>query len=285
MSSQFNYTLETFSSAGGYPAELELSTKRRSKQTVPDTAKDDKYWERRKRNNLSAKRSRELKRLAEKSTKERVVGLYEENAVLKFELSILKRRLGLPEDKSILSETEREAVVNDLRKGGVGDLRYVSLDTNSPDDNSSRISAHSNSTGTSSFEEMDDEFPLHPDIKPSNLPAHVAFLNSDGVYTTGYHVNANVDLKRNVFGVNIDNQNNKRKAYSEGNYTPTDLSTKKRKPAYAGHISSLNEMAATADGKTKDVVDLNIEHETEIRTKLQFLSDQVQKMQKLVSGD
>ena len=43
--------------------------KKSRKQTVPDCLKDDKYWARRAKNNVAAKKSREQRRLKENQGK------------------------------------------------------------------------------------------------------------------------------------------------------------------------------------------------------------------------
>ena len=54
------------------------------------SGKDVKYWERRKRNNLAAKRSREAKRAREIETAKKTAALEKENATLKTQVRKLK---------------------------------------------------------------------------------------------------------------------------------------------------------------------------------------------------
>ena len=54
-----------------FPPKL---VQRRAKRVIPDTEKDEKYWEKRKRNNMAAKRSRENKRLIENDIRHKVSG-------------------------------------------------------------------------------------------------------------------------------------------------------------------------------------------------------------------
>ena len=55
--------------------------------------KDKKYWDRRYKNNIAAKRSRDAKRLKESSVVQRWTFLEEENKRLKEQISSMKRRL------------------------------------------------------------------------------------------------------------------------------------------------------------------------------------------------
>lgn len=57
---------------------------------VPDECKDQKYWSRRKKNNVAAKRSREARRIKENQIALRAAYLEKENSTLKDELKNLK---------------------------------------------------------------------------------------------------------------------------------------------------------------------------------------------------
>ncbi|CAG0889765.1 unnamed protein product [Darwinula stevensoni] len=74
------------------PEELKPTPmlKKSRKKTVPDTQKDDKYWSRREKNNLAAKRSRDARRLKENQVTLRALYLEEENSKLKSELEVLR---------------------------------------------------------------------------------------------------------------------------------------------------------------------------------------------------
>jgi len=60
--------------------------KKRKKTFVPDESKDDKYWDKREKNNVAARRSREARRLKENQIALRAAFLEKENKVLKQEL-------------------------------------------------------------------------------------------------------------------------------------------------------------------------------------------------------
>ncbi|KAF7216435.1 NFIL3 like protein [Nothobranchius furzeri] len=79
---------------------------RRKRDLTPSERKDDSYWDKRKKNNEAAKRSREKRRANDLVLERRVLGLLEENAHLKAELLAVRFRFGLikdPSDVSILS--------------------------------------------------------------------------------------------------------------------------------------------------------------------------------------
>ncbi|XP_007241507.2 nuclear factor, interleukin 3 regulated, member 6 [Astyanax mexicanus] len=73
---------------------------RRKREFIPQDKKDDGYWDKRKKNNEAAKRSREKRRVNDMVLENRVLGLLEENARLRAELLALKFRFGLIKDPS-----------------------------------------------------------------------------------------------------------------------------------------------------------------------------------------
>lgn len=84
------------------------STLRRKREFIPQERKDEGYWDKRKKNNEAAKRSREKRRVNDMVLENRVLGLLEENARLRAELLALKYRFGLvkePSNASILPLT------------------------------------------------------------------------------------------------------------------------------------------------------------------------------------
>lgn len=69
-----------------------IPPKKRALQ-VPNEQRDDSYWEKRKKNNESAKRSREARRMKEEQIALRVVYLEQENLQLRTEVSLLKSEI------------------------------------------------------------------------------------------------------------------------------------------------------------------------------------------------
>lgn len=65
--------------------------KKAKKVFVPEEQKDDKYWQRRKKNNLAAKRSRDARRLKENQITVRAAFLERENAALRTEVADLRK--------------------------------------------------------------------------------------------------------------------------------------------------------------------------------------------------
>ncbi|XP_015227269.1 PREDICTED: hepatic leukemia factor-like isoform X2 [Cyprinodon variegatus] len=68
--------------------------KKARKVFIPDDLKDDKYWARRRKNNMAAKRSRDARRLKENQIAIRAAFLEKENSALRQEVADLRKELG-----------------------------------------------------------------------------------------------------------------------------------------------------------------------------------------------
>uniref|UniRef100_A0A8C2JDV1 Nuclear factor, interleukin 3 regulated, member 5 n=1 Tax=Cyprinus carpio TaxID=7962 RepID=A0A8C2JDV1_CYPCA len=82
-------------------------TCRRKREFISDEKKDASYWEKRRKNNEAAKRSREKRRLNDMVLENRVMALNEENVRLKTELLQLKLRFGLISSASYREKTQQ----------------------------------------------------------------------------------------------------------------------------------------------------------------------------------
>jgi len=79
--------------------------RKRKKSFVPQDSKDDKYWEKREKNNIAARRSREARRLKENQIALRTAFLEKENNTLKAELDQAKaENMELVAEKQMLLE-------------------------------------------------------------------------------------------------------------------------------------------------------------------------------------
>eukprot|EP00057_Strongylocentrotus_purpuratus_P002336 XP_003724320.1 PREDICTED: uncharacterized protein LOC100890317 [Strongylocentrotus purpuratus] len=86
------------------------ATGRRPRDFVPDGTKDARYWVKRIKNNLSAKRSREKRRMADNVMESKVSKLAQENEDLRSELANIKR---LVQD-NIIKDTKQGVAVDML---------------------------------------------------------------------------------------------------------------------------------------------------------------------------
>ncbi|XP_071371792.1 hepatic leukemia factor-like isoform X3 [Centroberyx affinis] len=80
--------------------------KKARKIFIPDDMKDDKYWARRRKNNMAAKRSRDARRLKENQIAIRAGFLEKENSALRLEVADLRKELG--RTKNILAKYESQ---------------------------------------------------------------------------------------------------------------------------------------------------------------------------------
>ncbi|XP_015274668.1 PREDICTED: thyrotroph embryonic factor isoform X1 [Gekko japonicus] len=78
--------------------------KKAKKVFVPEEQKDEKYWSRRKKNNVAAKRSRDARRLKENQITIRAAFLEKENTALRTEVAELRKEMG--KCKNIVSKYE-----------------------------------------------------------------------------------------------------------------------------------------------------------------------------------
>ncbi|XP_076856481.1 TEF transcription factor, PAR bZIP family member a isoform X2 [Brachyhypopomus gauderio] len=68
--------------------------KKAKKTFVPEDKKDEKYWQRRNKNNIAAKRSRDARRLKENQITVRAAFLERENSALRQEVAELRKHFG-----------------------------------------------------------------------------------------------------------------------------------------------------------------------------------------------
>lgn len=80
---------------------------RRKREFISDEKKDACYWEKRRKNNEAAKRSREKRRFNDMVLENRVIALNDENARLKMELLQLKLRFGLISTASYVEKSQQ----------------------------------------------------------------------------------------------------------------------------------------------------------------------------------
>lgn len=89
------------------PFKSKSTSCRRKREFIPDEKKDNLYWERRRKNNEAAKRSREKRRLNDMVLENKLMALGEENATLKAELLSLKLRFGLVSSAAYAQEVQK----------------------------------------------------------------------------------------------------------------------------------------------------------------------------------
>ncbi|XP_061557113.1 LOW QUALITY PROTEIN: uncharacterized protein LOC133415226 [Phycodurus eques] len=93
-------------------------TCRRKREFISDEKKDASYWEKRRKNNEAAKRSREKRRLNDMVLENRVIALNDENVRLKTELLQMKLRFGLISTASYIEKSQQIEGSNSTENGG-----------------------------------------------------------------------------------------------------------------------------------------------------------------------
>lgn len=91
----------------GNSGKNKSSSCRRKREFIPDEKKDAMYWEKRRKNNEAAKRSREKRRLNDLVLENKLIALGEENATLKAELLSLKLKFGLISSAAYAQEIQK----------------------------------------------------------------------------------------------------------------------------------------------------------------------------------
>lgn len=91
----------------GTVGKSKASSCRRKREFIPDEKKDAMYWEKRRKNNEAAKRSREKRRLNDLVLENKLIALGEENATLKAELLALKLKFGLISSAAYAQEIQK----------------------------------------------------------------------------------------------------------------------------------------------------------------------------------
>ncbi|XP_051570136.1 uncharacterized protein LOC127450238 [Myxocyprinus asiaticus] len=100
---------------------------RRKREFISNEKKDESYWEKRRKNNEAAKRSREKRRQNDMVLENRVMALNNENVRLKTELLQLKLRFGLISTASYMEKSQQ---IGGSVNGTSGDNSISSSTTN-----------------------------------------------------------------------------------------------------------------------------------------------------------
>ncbi|KAL4657974.1 hypothetical protein GN956_G1827 [Arapaima gigas] len=99
---------------------------RRKREFISDEKKDASYWEKRRKNNEAAKRSREKRRLNDMVLENRVMALNDENVRLKTELLQLKLRFGLISTASYMEKSQQIGGTNGAAGGSTSSSHFFS---------------------------------------------------------------------------------------------------------------------------------------------------------------
>jgi hypothetical protein len=125
---------------------------RKRRDFIPNELKDDSYWERRRKNNLAAKRSREKRRLNDIVLEAKVIELNKKHNILKFKLDLVMNKYQVNEDEvEVLYEENKHLFVNVQENLGLSELTNDSTQHNGSGDN-----AKDNDTANSSCSSINE---------------------------------------------------------------------------------------------------------------------------------
>lgn len=79
---------------------------RKQREFIPENKKDAGYWEKRRKNNEAARRSREKRRYHDMALENRIMDLTRDNCKLRNELTSIKKRFGIPLNETFVSDDE-----------------------------------------------------------------------------------------------------------------------------------------------------------------------------------
>ena len=90
---------------------------RKRRAFMPENRKDNSYWEKRKKNNEAARRSREKRRIHDMHLDSKVYEISQQNSLLKKELAALKKKYALPTNKQFVGTDEENEYDSDPTAG------------------------------------------------------------------------------------------------------------------------------------------------------------------------
>lgn len=112
----------------------DIFNQRKQREFIPEAKKDDCYWDRRRRNNEAAKRSREKRRLNDMLLETRVIELAKDNHILKCQLNAVFEKYGIKGENLVSMEQMMSTMpsndhilsVTKKRLGPMPDMREAS---------------------------------------------------------------------------------------------------------------------------------------------------------------
>ena len=79
---------------------------RKRREFIPENKKDEGYWEKRRKNNEAARRSREKRRYSDIALETRIVNMSRDNKRLRIELTAIKKRFGIPPNETFIPDDD-----------------------------------------------------------------------------------------------------------------------------------------------------------------------------------
>lgn len=234
---------------------------RRKACPVPEEHKDEKYWSRRQRNNIAAKKSRDAKKELENAMRQKVVDLEKENVFLRRELTLLKKALNLPTDVCLLTDAEKDDCLLELGSdnsvlkqfNNITEYRSIRNHQQSPPVAMPRF------VSESTLERLRESTDTHVDSRV-NAPKQLSHVSNNCVSdSSNKSVEYALNLKRTISG-DADN-------------IPADLSVRKRpRKSSSPCRTDMTSQESEDSGFSAD-------ENTEVVVKREMFSEEVLKVQ------
>lgn len=179
---------------------------RKQREFIPENKKDDGYWEKRRKNNEAARRSREKRRVHDMALENRIMDLTRENCRIRNELNLVKKKFGLSLDETFTGEeTEQKGLerppplhsVSEAARPANPSLRVASSENQARYSSLQQSPVRNRSVSGSNSSPYMHAFP--PFTSPSRQP-------SNQVITESYYMNhISADTEKSFSG-NVDAQ-------------------------------------------------------------------------------
>lgn len=175
----------------------DIFNQRKQREFIPEAKKDDCYWDRRRRNNEAAKRSREKRRLNDMLLETRVIELAKDNHILKCQLNAVFEKYGIkgenlvsmeqvmstmPSNDQILSVTKKRlGPMPDMREASPSPLPFHNLRL--------PLTMNNNNGGHNNNNNNDGSVDLNRSCSPERetSPSPAASYHSSSPLPVNYH--------------------------------------------------------------------------------------------------
>lgn len=163
-----------------------IFAQRKQREFIPDSKKDENYWDRRRRNNEAAKRSREKRRFNDMILEQRVLELSKENHLLRAKLNALEAKFQVKgdglvnEDQVIANMPQTDQILALTRRSNIS---LLTMAAQQPSQSSSLLSPNS-----------------LPSSPPSHVPSSTSAMQEDDHYSIPQYNQENSNISLHNFG-------------------------------------------------------------------------------------
>ena len=174
---------------------------RKQREFIPDNKKDAGYWEKRRKNNEAARRSREKRRYHDMALENRIMDLTRDNCKLRNELSSIKKRFGIPLNETFVSDDDDPPLHRPQQLPTVSPTRPQTQHAMPPAILSSALQHRGPSVHESAIRARSYSGSLsmpyrgsYPTTKPQNSTYQTSVSSIDSYYTNSGHRDSNSNI-------------------------------------------------------------------------------------------